>query len=67
MRYEGQEDQGGGKPPPWQMLDIGNLRKMLYTVPQSEVTDGRATVRVAFYSLSFKIKRIVQEEARLSG
>jgi hypothetical protein len=46
---------------------VGILRKMLYTVPQSEATDGRATAMVAFYSLSFKIKRIVQEEARLSG
>jgi len=47
--------------------NIGILRKMLYTVPQSGTTDGRATAMVAFNNLSFRIKRSVQEEARLSG
>jgi len=47
--------------------DVGNLRKMLYTVPQSGATDDRATAMVASTVCPSRIKRSVQEEARLSG
>jgi len=49
------------------LRNVGNLRKILYTVPQSGETDDLGDLDGRLYSFFFGIERSVQEEARLSG